>query len=149
MAERIVVIGHSAVTCLGRSMRETWDGLIQGRSGLNRHEGLAPDVFLQDIAGVVEGLGPGKPDADSRLSRLDARFLHLALEAAQQAWGEAGLEARREFDRSRVAIAVGSAFGGVDLLEAENKASSKRNSLATGPYLVPGMIINQAAGQIA
>jgi 3-oxoacyl-[acyl-carrier-protein] synthase II len=149
MAERIVVIGHSAVTCLGRTVSHTWDGLVQGRSGIKRSEALSPERFLQDIAGRVEGLGPGGADADARLSRLDARFLHLGLEAAQQAWFDSGLADRDDLDRTRVAVVVGSAFGGVDLLDAETQASVKRKSLATSPYLVPGMIVNQAAGQIA
>lgn len=149
MAERLVVIGHSAVTCLGRTLAETWDGLVNGRSGIRRHERLSPEHFLQDIAGVVDGLGPKASDADPRLGRLDARFLHLALEAARQAWEESGLEANRELDRARVALCVGSAFGGVDLLQAESEAILKRKSLAASPYLVPGMIINQAVGQIA
>jgi 3-oxoacyl-[acyl-carrier-protein] synthase II len=149
MAERIVVVGHSAVTCLGRGIDTTWAGLVAGRSGIARHETLSPDRYLQDVAGMVEGLGPKRPDADPRLSRLDARFLHLGLEAARQAWDEAGVDTHEDLDRARIAIAVGSAFGGVDLLDAEHQAASRRKSLAASPYLVPGMIINQAAGQIA
>ena len=149
MAERIFVIGHSAVTSLGSSLRETWESLCAGRSGLARHESLGSDRFLQGIGGLVPGLGPNGADADTRLSRLDARFLHLGLAAAQQAWDEAGLDGREELDRGRVAIVVGSAFGGVDLLERETQNAARRKSLATSPYLVPGMIINQAAGQIA
>src|SRR5262249_55296916 len=53
------------------------------------------------------------------------------------------------YDPDRVAVAVGSAFGGLDLHQAEQEASSRRKSLATSPYLIPGMIVNQAAGQIA
>ena len=44
---------------------------------------------------------------------------------------------------------MGSAFGGLDLLEAEQERMARRRSLAISPYLVPAMIINQAAGQIA
>ena len=64
MRERIVVVGHAAVTCLGRDMDATWDGLIAGRSGLRRHEAFAPERFLQDIAGMVEDFGPGTPGED-------------------------------------------------------------------------------------
>ncbi len=46
-------------------------------------------------------------------------------------------------------MVVGSAFGGLDLLEAEQDRMIKRRSLAVSPYLVPAMIINQAAGQVA
>ncbi len=149
MAEQVVVIGCSTVTCLGRTLDATWEGLCAPRSGLRRHQDSDDAQFLQDISGRVQGLGPCAPDADARLSRLDARFLHLALEAAQQAWDHSRAGDIPALDRRRVAIVVGSAFGGVDLLERETQAAAKRKSLATSPYLVPGLIINQAAGQIA
>lgn len=148
MAERIVVVGHSAVTCLGRDLDATWDGLVAGRSGLRRHDALRPESFLQDVAGLVDDFGPDAPSADSALSRLEARFLHLALASARQAWSDAGLEGG-DYDPDRVAVVIGSAFGGLDLLELELRASARRKSLATSPYLVPGLIINQAVGQVA
>jgi 3-oxoacyl-[acyl-carrier-protein] synthase II len=53
------------------------------------------------------------------------------------------------YDPDRVGLCVGSAMGGVDLLEAESTRSANRKSLAASPYLIPGLIINQTAGQIA
>lgn len=149
MAERIVVVGNGAVTCLGRDLDATWAGLVAGRSGVRRHPELDPERFLQDIAGRVDDLGPGTPHEDPALGRLGARFLHLGLAAARSAWAETGLDPASDLDPGRVAIVVGSAFGGLDLLDSEQQASARRKGLATSPYLVPGMIINQAAGQIA
>ena len=81
---------------------------------------------------------------------LSARFLHLAMAAAREAYVDAGLDQKEgSIDPHRVAVVVGSAFGGLDLLDAEQERMSHRRSLAASPYLVPGMIINQAAGQIA
>ena len=72
------------------------------------------------------------------------------MKAAREAWADAGL-ARSEasFDPQRVAVAVGSAFGGVDFLEAQQARMRKRQDLAVSPFLVPGLLINQAAGQIS
>ncbi len=149
MAERIVVVGNAAVTCLGRDLDATWAGLVAGRSGVRRHEDLSSERFLQDIAGRVDDLGPGTAHEDPALGRLGARFLHLGLAAARSAWADTGVGTDSDLDPGRVAIVVGSAFGGLDLLESEQQAASRRKGLATSPYLVPGMIINQAAGQIA
>jgi 3-oxoacyl-[acyl-carrier-protein] synthase II len=71
------------------------------------------------------------------------------MHAARDAWNDAGLDDRPELDRDRVALAIGSAFGGLDLLAAETARSAQRKGLATSPYLIPGMIINQSAGQVA
>ena len=151
MAERIVVVGHAAITCLGRDMNATWDGLVAGRSGLRRHEAFGPDAYLQDVAGVVDDFGPGSPGEDSDVWKLAARSIHLAMAAARAAWADAGLgdPAAGAVDPERVALVIGSALGGVDLLEAEQAKAARRKSLAVSPYTVPGLIINQQAGQVA
>lgn len=149
MSERIVVVGHSAVTCLGRDMDATWSALVEGRSGIRRHESLLPSgEFLQDVAGIVEDVGPGTPGEDPDVARLGAKSIHLAMRSARQAWSETLLSAGG-FDPDRVAVVVGSAFGGFDLLEAEQRRAAARKNLSISPYLVPGLIINQAAGQIS
>ncbi len=148
MPERIVVVGHAAVTCLGRDMDATWDGLISGRSGIRRHASLGPDVYLQDVAGTVDDFGPGSASEDPAVARLGARSIHLAMAAARDAWVDASLVGAG-YDPDRVAVVVGSAFGGHDLLDAEMVRQAKRRGLGTSPYLVPGLIINQIAGQIA
>lgn len=148
MAEPVMVVGLGAVTCLGRDMNETWSGLIAGRSGLARCESLRGERYLQDIAGMVLDFGPGSSSEDPAVSRLSARFLHLALASARGALADSGLSAEA-VDPDRSAVVIGSAFGGLDLLDHEQEASARRQRLAVSPYLVPGMIINQAAGQIA
>jgi 3-oxoacyl-[acyl-carrier-protein] synthase II len=150
MQERILVVGHGAVTCLGRDMDSTWKHLIAGRSGIRRHAALARETFLQDVAGLVEDFGPGAAGEDCAIAKLPSRFLHLALAAARSAWSDSGLDRlENRLDPTRAAVAVGSAFGGIDLLEAEQSRMMKRRSLAVSPYLIPAVIINQAAGQIA
>jgi 3-oxoacyl-[acyl-carrier-protein] synthase II len=149
MPQRIVVVGHSAVTCLGRDIETTWRRLIAGDSGLRRHPTLPPQAFLQDVAGMVDGLGPGTRDEDLAVAKLPARSLHLALAAARQAWSDAASAGPIDIDPERIAVVVGSALGGIDLLEAETAKMAHRRNLGTSPYLIPGLIINQAAGQIA
>jgi len=148
MSDRIVIVGHSAVTCLGRDFQTTWDNLLKGRSGIARHPLLPSEHFLQNIGGIVSDSGPGSSTEDPALSKLGARFLHFSVEAARAAWRDAGLE-QASIDRSRVAVVVGSALGGQDLLEAEQARMAKRKNLAISPFVVPGLIINQAAGQVA
>ena len=149
MAERIVVVGHGATTCLGRDMDATWENLSAGKSGLKRHEGLFPsETFAQSIAGAVEDFGPGTVGENQEVAKLEARSIHLAMSSAREAWRDAKIQ-ECDYDPQRVAIVVGSAMGGLDLYDAENARAAKRKSLATSPYLIPGMIINQSAGQIA
>lgn len=152
MSDRIVVVGHAAVTCLGNDLDRTFNRLIAGESGLARHpDRLDPEHYLQDVAGLVEGVGPGSDDEDPAMNRLGSRFVHFGVRAARQAWAESGMESKieAELPRDRVAVVVGSGLGGLDLYHSESKRSAARKSLATGPYLLPGLIANQAAGQVA
>lgn len=150
MADRIFIVGHAAVTCLGRDMDATWRGLIEGRSGIRRHESLSAESYLQDLGGMVEDFGPGTDSEDPAIAKLSARFLHLGMAAARSAWADAGLD-RPEIplDPHRAAVIMGSAFGGLDLLDAEQARMIRRKSPAVSPYLIPAMIINQTAGQVA
>ncbi len=150
MPERIFVVGHAAVTCLGRDMDSTWRALVEGRSGIRRHSELGGADILQDLGGRVDDFGPGSSAEDPTIAKLGARFIHLSMAAAREAWTDAGLDRLEgQFDPHRAAVVFGSAFGGLDLLEAEQNRMNSRRSLAVSPYLVPAMIINQAAGQIA
>ena len=150
MTERIVVVGTGAVTCLGRDMDATWAALIAGKSGIRRHASLPIEDYRVDLAGMVEDFGPGSSNEDPAVSRLGARSIHLALASAREAWADSRLDRMAgEFDPDRVALAIGSAFGGMDLYEAEQVKSARRKSLSTSPYLVPGLLINQMAGQVA
>ena len=150
MPERIFVVGHSAVTCLGRDMDSTWQGLVEGRSGVRRHAELRSEEFLQDLGGIVEDFGPGTAGGGSSdCEAIGAVPASGDGGGARGVWRcRAGPEGRMD-RQDRVAVVVGSAFGGLDLLSAEQERMSHRRSLAASPYLVPGMIINQAAGQIA
>ncbi len=150
MSDRIFVVGHAAVTCLGQDMDATWHGLIEGRSGIRRHAALGTDAFLQDLGGMVDDFGPGTETEDPAIAKLSARFIHLGMAAARAAWAESGLgRTDSGLDPYRAAVVMGSAFGGLDLLETEQGRMARRRSPAISPYLVPAMIINQAAGQVA
>lgn len=150
MPSVIHVVGHGVVTCLGRDVDSTWAALVAGRSGIKRHCAFGDDLYLQDLGGVVEDFGPGSPNEDPAVAKLGARFLHLAMAAAREAWADSGLDGKTGgYDPDRVAVVMGSAFGGLDLLELEQARMMRRRGLAVSPYLIPGMIINQAAGQIS
>ncbi len=149
MREQIVVVGHGAATALGSTMETTWKGLIDGCSGLRRQDALGPERFLQSIVGVVPDFPDDPTLAGTALSKLPGRFLKLGYRAAREAWENSKLDAATGLDRNRVALVVGSAFGGVDHLDNEIEAMGRRKSLATSPYLIPGVIVNQLAGQIA
>lgn len=144
---RIVIVGVGAVTCLGNDWPSTWAGLESGRGGLRRDQDRLPtDKFLVDIGGFVDGIGPGTANEDPRLAKLEARFLHYGLKAAEEAWKPL---AGKSIDPDRVGVVAASAFGGVDVAEQERAKAAARGRLNLGPYTVPALLINQLGGQIS
>ena len=144
---RIVIVGMGATSCLGRNWPATWAGLRDGRGGITRNTDRLPtEQFMTDIGGFVDGFGPNSPDSDPRISKLEARFIHLGLAAAEEAWKPLS---GKSYDPDRVAVIAASAFGGVDLQDNERRKAEARGRLNMGPYTVPGLLINQLGGQIS
>ena len=151
MARRVVVTGIGIVSPLGNSAPETWDGITQGRSGIGpltrcMLEGFPPEVA---IAGEVKDFSP-----DGVLDKKDARrmdtFIHYALAAADEALRDAGLDGLQTVpDPEETGVIVGSGIGGLNMIMDNAAILSSKGVGRISPFLVPGSIINLAAGQIA
>jgi 3-oxoacyl-[acyl-carrier-protein] synthase II len=149
---RVVVTGVGAVTPLGGDAAATWQGLLEGRSGVRELDG-------ERFAALDVRVGaPAAVDPTGRLPRSRARKMsrsaQFASVAAQEAWADAGFapgEAREGgLDDRRVGVSIGSVLGGttpglVDAHEVMTERGPGRVSPHTAPMLVP----NGAAAQVA
>src|SRR6187402_3315111 len=112
---RIVVTGIGAVTSLGNTFEETWEGLIAGRSGAGPITQFDTTGYPVHFACEVRGLEV-TDYVDYKASRRMDRFTHLALAAARQAETDAGLEIASDADRIGAAVATG--IGGLKSFES-------------------------------
>ena len=104
---RVVVTGMGVVSAAGWTLDETWEAIVQGRSGLR-----ALSLFESQRCGKLPvGEVTGDPQARSGLAG-GSRSDHLAVWAARQAWADAGLDASC-FAPDRGAVVVGALTGGV------------------------------------
>ena len=90
---RVVVTGLGAVSPLGRGVDALWAGLLAGRSGIRRLEGLNLDGQEVDFGGQVLGFDPSDLLEAKQIKRLD-RFSQFAITAAAEALAAAGLPER-------------------------------------------------------
>ncbi|PZD93782.1 beta-ketoacyl-[acyl-carrier-protein] synthase II [Paenibacillus sambharensis] len=147
--ERVVITGMGAVTPLGNDVEEFWRRLSAGESGVRRIDTFDPSRHRSQFAGLVRDF-----DAEERFGRREARrmdrFCQFALEAAEQAWKDAGLDAYEpELDKERVGVYVGSGTGGINTLLEQSRLLQERGPERVSPVLVPMMITNMAAAMIS
>ena len=147
--KRVVITGMGAVSCLGNTLRETWDGLIRGRSGIGRISLFDPSG-LPDTVGEVRNLVV--PDATPKEERRMARYVRFAAAAAQEAMLQAGLPTdprQREGDPFRFGALISSGAGGIDECERNLEIMSRRGPGGVSAFFVPKFILNTASGTLA
>jgi 3-oxoacyl-[acyl-carrier-protein] synthase II len=143
---RVVVTGVGVVSPLGLTADATWAGLVAGRSGVGTVEGL-------DLTGLPVRIGAQVLDLDAvavfgkrRARHLD-RVVQLALVATAEAIEQSKLDIQA--DPHRVGVVYGTGIGGLGTLEDGARTLADRGPEWVSPYLLPMLIPNMAAGQIA
>jgi 3-oxoacyl-[acyl-carrier-protein] synthase II len=148
---RVVITGVGAVSPLGLTTREFWDGLIAGRSGITRITQFDASGLPCQIAGEVKGFDP-KQYIDFKEARRMSRCSQLAIAAAREALNDAGFPPNNGTgfgDPERVGVVFGTAIGGLEkadegMLALRNQGYSKVN-----PFAVPAMVPNMPAHHIS
>ena len=148
-AQRVVVTGLGAVSPLGRGADALWSGLLAGRSGVRRLEGLNLDGQEVNFGGQVQGFDPSDLLDAKQVKRLD-RFTQFAIAAAAEALVEAGLPPRFEGAAAEAtATIIGSGLGGATTIFEQAAVFGERGASRISPFLVPAAIGNMAAGETA
>lgn len=144
---RVVVTGLGLITPLGNSVKDSWDGILAGKSGIAAIEHFDTTGFTTQFGGSVKGF-----DISEYMSAKDARkmdtFIQYGMAAAIQAVGDSGLECTEE-NASRIGVAIGSGIGGLPMIEANHNNLLAKGPRKISPFFVPGSIINMISGNLA
>ena len=144
---RVYITGIGVISPLGLDLATTWEGIAQGRSGVDFLTSFDTEGFDTRFGAEVKGFDP-----EGYLDRKDARrmdrFAQFAAVAAQQACGQAALEPSRE-DPYRVAVIVGSGIGGISTLSQQFGVLSERGPRRVSPFLIPMMLGDMASAQVS
>ena len=145
---KVVVTGMGAITPLGLNVEDTWQALIEGRSGIGRITQFDASAYPTQIAGEVKGFDPGEY-MDVREARRMARFSQFAVAGAKMALEDAGLTVD-ESTAEDVGVVIGTAIGG-GLVESEmaHLILLNKGLRRVPPLFVPSMIPNAAAHHVA
>jgi len=147
MSGQALVTGFGAVTPLGNDRETTWRGLVSGTSGIGPITAFDASGFPTRIAGEVKKFDPATLLEGKRLKRT-ARFTQFAIAAAREAVADAGLVID-EGNSDRVGVVVNCALAGLREFEAAALHIATPGAEPLSPYLVPSVIPNMAACEVA
>ncbi len=144
--KRVVITGLGTVNPCGLNAPDTWKAILAGESGIGPITGFDTTGYSVDFGGEVKGFC-----ADDVLSAKESRkldpFIQYALVAADEALNDAGLG--ETYDPVRCGVAVGSGIGGISTIETNVDTLNNSGPRRVSPFLVPGSVVNMAAGNIA
>ncbi|MGF1538656.1 MAG: beta-ketoacyl-ACP synthase II [Elainellaceae cyanobacterium] len=145
--KRVVITGLGAVTPIGNTRSDYWQGLTEGRNGIERITHFDPSEHACQIAGEVKGFDPLEYMDRKDAKRMD-RFAQFAIAASKQALTDAQLEIT-ELNAEQVGVMIGTGIGGLSVLEAQHEVLLNRGPARCSPFMIPTMIANMAAGLTA
>lgn len=145
--KRVVITGLGAVTPIGNTRSDYWQGLTEGRNGIERITHFDPSEHASQIAGEVKGFDPLEYMDRKDAKRMD-RFAQFAIAASKQALTDAQLEIT-ELNAEQVGVMIGTGIGGLSVLEAQHEVLLNRGPARCSPFMIPTMIANMAAGLTA
>ena len=146
---RIVITGMGAISPLGNSVEETWEGMKTGRSGIDKISLIDDSNLSVHIAGEVRGYDPAPYfKKDPKAVRRCDRFEQLTMGAVAEALESSGLDLDA-VDKTRVGVMIGSGIGGLGIHGEGCEALLKSGPRRVSPFCIPYMITNMASGMVS
>jgi 3-oxoacyl-[acyl-carrier-protein] synthase II len=145
--KRVVITGLGAITPIGNTLAEYWEGLVSGRNGVGAITNFDPARHDCRIAAEVKNFDPMLYLEKKEAKRMD-RFSQLAVCASKQALADAGLTID-DTNADRVGVTIGTGIGGLKVLEDQQEIYLTKGPSRCSPFMIPMMIGNMAAGLTA
>lgn len=147
MKTRVVVTGMGAITPIGNDVESFWQGLKDKTVGIGPITYFDTTEYKCKLAAEVKGFAP-KQYMDAKAARRMEAFSQFAVAASKEALEQSGIDMEKE-DPYRVGVCVGSGIGSLQAMEKDVKKLNDKGPSRVNPLLVPLMISNMAAGNVA
>ncbi|HIT06866.1 MAG TPA: beta-ketoacyl-ACP synthase II [Candidatus Scybalocola faecipullorum] len=145
--KRVVITGMGAITPIGNTVEEFWNGIKENKIGFGPISTFDTTDYKVKLAAEVKGF-VAKEHLDFKSAKRMERFSQLAVTAAGEALSQAGIDMEKE-DPYRVGVAVGAGVGSLSLMEREVIKIHEKGPNRVAPLFIPMFISNMAAGNIS
>lgn len=147
MSRRVVITGLGVISPVGNTVDEFWNNLRQGKCGINKTLAFDTSEFEVKVSGEVKNFDE-KNYMDRKTAKRMDRFSHFAIAASLEALNMSGLDLDKE-DLTRIGVIIGSGIGSLETIEIEEQKLIQRGPDKVSPMLIPKIIANIAAGNVA
>lgn len=144
---RVVITGLGIISPVGLNVKESWESVIAGRSGITPIDHFDTTLFTVKFAGTIRGFDATQYLAPKEIKKMDV-FMHYGIAAAVQAFRDSGLEITEE-NAERVGVSIGSGIGGISGIEEGHSAYLQGGPRKISPFFVPANIINMTSGHVS
>ena len=144
---RVAVTGLGILSPLGNDLGSSWDGIVNGRSGIGPITHFDASGFPTRIAGEVKDFDPTRWIAPKDIKKMDP-FVHYGVAAALMAIADSGIAIEGEA-AERIGVAIGAGIGGLKGIEETTLKYKEGGARKVSPFYVPSTIINMVAGQVS
>ena len=146
--KRVVVTGLGAITPLGNSFSETWENIVNGRSGAGPITHFDASKFKTQFACEVKNFDPLAFGMDRKEIRKYDLYAQYAMAAAQEAVTDAAMDLEKE-NKDRIGVIFAAGIGGIRSFEDEVRAYNQERGPRFSPFFIPKIIADMAAGHIS
>lgn len=144
---RVVITGLGMVSPVGLNVKESWENILAGKSGIAPITHFDTSAYATHFGGSVKGFNVEDYLSSKEAKKMDP-FIHYGIAAAQEAIRDAGLEVNDE-NADRIGVAIGSGIGGLPGIEKAHEGLMKSGPRRISPFFVPSNIINMISGHVS
>lgn len=144
---RVVITGLGMVAPVGHTVKESWENILAGKSGIQPITHFDIEPFSVHFGGPIYGFDVTQYVPKKDVRKMD-KFIHYGIAAGSQAIEDSGLEINEE-TAPRIGVAIGSGIGGITGIENSYHAYLDGGPRKISPFFVPANIVNMVAGNLS
>ena len=144
---RVVVTGLGAITPIGNNVNEFWEGIKEGKCGIDEITLFDTREYKAKLAGEVKNYNPEVYLDKKSAKRLD-KFSQFAVIASKEAMQDSGINSQNT-DMTKVGVIVSSGIGGLKTIEEQCNNLLEKGPDRVSPMYIPTAIVNMATGNVA
>ncbi|WP_319381422.1 beta-ketoacyl-ACP synthase II [Thiomicrorhabdus sp.] len=144
---RVVITGLGVLSAVGLDVKENWQNILAGKSGIDYLSKFDTEAFSVSFGGELKGFQASDYIKPKEAKKMDP-FIHYGIAAGVQAIQDSGLEITEE-NAPRIGVSIGSGIGGIGSIETQYATYLKSGPRRVSPFFVPSSIINMVAGNLS